>query len=286
MAIWEYPQSDPAKQQQVGRYVSIELQIDRKTFLSQSTSNIRKSLEEAINQGLRARMASSGLTGPPYIEVVFLDPKESPATPPPWTPAEIYIPSAPSQMSEVLASVTDILQEVKSLDLANSVSDLRRLVNNTNNAITQLDAKEIQGKTVALIDEVRQTNQRVHQILDNPKIDPAIESLTDDLPKISTHMRDALAQMDQLLNDPQTRQTLASLNDTTAAAAPVLTDARRVLRQLDSLLSGQSQDLQAIVTDLRRVLHNTAAVTEEAKSNPSGMIFGEPPPHVTPGNSK
>jgi hypothetical protein len=189
-------------------------------------------------------------------------------------------------MSEVLASVTDILQEVKSIDLANSVSDLRRLVNNTNNAIAQLDAKEIQGKTVALIDEVRQTNQRVHQILDNPKIDPAIATLTDDLPKISTHMRDAFVQLDDLLHDPQTKQTLASLNDTTAAAAPVLADARRVLRQLDALLSGQSQDLHAIVADLRRVLHNTAAVTEEAKSNPSGMIFSQPPPRITPGNSK
>jgi hypothetical protein len=183
-------------------------------------------------------------------------------------------------------SVTDILEQVKSVDLPDTISDLRRLVNNTNNAVAQLDAKEIQGKTIALIDEMRQTNQRVRKILDNPKIDPAIDSITDDLPKISARLRDATAQVDDLLNDPKTKETLASLNDTTAAAAPVLNDARRVLRQLDALLSGQSQDLQAIVTDLRRVLHNTAAVTEEAKNNPSGMIFGEPPPRITPGNSK
>jgi ABC-type transporter Mla subunit MlaD len=286
MAIWEYRPTDPAKKQEIARYITIELQINRSSFLSQTTSDIHKNMEEAIARGLRARMASSGLTGPPYIEIVFLDPKANPPAALPFKPSEFYIPSAPSQFSQVVNSVTDILAQVKEANIPDAVTDLRKLINNTNNAVTQLDAKQLQAKAVALVDEVRDTNKRVRQILDNPRIDPAIDSVAGDLPKISARLRDVTAQVDDILKDPKTKEMLANLNDTTAAAAPATADARRILRQLDALLSSQSQDLEAIVSNLRTVLQNTAAVTEEVKTNPSRMLFGEPPPHITPGNSK
>jgi phage-related protein len=193
---------------------------------------------------------------------------------------------APSQMTEVVTSVTKILEQVQQADLPAAVADIRRLVNNTDKTVTELNAKEFQSKAVALIDGVTATNKRVQQILDNPKIDPAITSVGEDLPKISARLRDATAQVDDILRDPKTKEMLANLNNTAAAAAPATADARRILRELDALLSSQSQDLESIVANLRQVLQNTAAVTEEAKTNPSRMLFGEPPPHIKPGNSK
>ena len=286
LAMWEYPNADPAKKEEIRRYVVVKLQLNRSTLTAHSTAQIKSNLQDAIDQGLRARMASSGLTGPPFIELVFLNPKTYPPQALPWTPRDVVIPNAPSQMTEVVTSVTDILAQVRQADIPKTVDDLRRLVNHTDETITQLNAREIQNKAVALIDEVRGTNKRVHQILDNPGIDPAINSVTENLPKISARLRDATAQVDDILKDPKTKEMLANLNDAAASASPAVLDARRILRELDALLSSQSQDLESIVANLRQVLQNTAAVTEEAKTNPSRMIFGQPPPHITPGNSK
>jgi len=286
LAMWQHPDADPSKMEDIRRYVIVQLQLDRGTLPARNIEAIRTNFRDAVERGLRARMASSGLTGPPFIELVFLNPKTYPPTTLPWTTRETTIPSAPSQMTEVVTSVTKILEQVQQADIPTAVSDLRRLVNHTDTAVTELNPKELQNKAVALIDEVRGTNKRIHTILDNPKIDPAVNTVMEDLPKISARLRDATAQVDDILRDPKTKEMLANLNDSAAAAAPAVLDARRILRQLDALLSAQSQDLEAIVVNLRQVLQNTAAVTEEAKTNPSRLLFGEPPPHFTPGKSK
>lgn len=286
LAMWQHPDADQAKMEEIRRYVIVELQLNRGTLPARNMETIRTNFKDAVDRGLRARMASSGLTGPPFIELVFLDPKSYPPDKLPWTTRELTIPSAPSQMTEVVTSVTKILQQVQEADIPKAVADLRRLVNHTDETVTQLNAKELQSKAVSLIDEVRASNKRVQQILDNPKIDPAVTAVAEDLPKISGRLRDVTAQVDDILKDPKTKEMLANLNNTAAAAGPAAADARRILRQLDTLLSSQSQDLESIVANLRRVLQNAAAVTEDAKSNPSRLLFGEPPPHITPGKSK
>lgn len=286
LAMWKYPNSDRATLEQISRYVDIELQIDRDALLVKSAPEIKKRFGDAVNRGLRARMASSGLTGPPYIELVFLDPKSAPATPPPWTPREAYIPSAQNQISQAVADVTDILGQVKQVDITKVVTDLRTLLNHTDDKVTQLEVRELQSKAVALVDEVRGSNKRVKAILDNPKIDPAISNAADDLPKISGRLRDATAQINDILRDPRIKVMLANLNDTTASAAPAAADVRRLIHKLDVLMSAQSQDLEEIVANLRRVLEDATVVTDEAKKYPSRLLFGQPPPRITPGSSQ
>jgi len=76
------------------------------------------------------------------------------------------------------------------------------------------------------------------------------------------------------------QKTLANVNQTTAAAAPAAADLRRVLRKLDAIISSQDADIESIISSLRRVSEQAAALVEDAKNNPSRVIFGEPPPHV------
>ena len=49
-----------------------------------------------VELGLRARLASSGIGGPTFIEVDFMDAATFPARPIAWIPEGIHIPSAPS----------------------------------------------------------------------------------------------------------------------------------------------------------------------------------------------
>jgi len=57
-------------------------------------------------------------------------------------------------------------------------------------------------------------------------------------------------------------------------------DLRRLARQLETLVSEQQQDVQLIIAGLRRTFDNTTQLTDDARQNPSRLLFGEPPPRT------
>lgn len=305
MAGWRYGRRDAAVQSDVNRFILIEMDIRRDMLLAHDMEEIRRNLAVAIEQGLRVRMASSGLTGPAYLEVLFLDPQRQPVQPVPWTPPPLYLPSAPSTMTEIVSGVEAILAELKKAQIGKIAGDLDRLINNTDTAIVDLKTAVLREKLASVLDEARGTTQRVHVILANPNLDKTINDLSAtmasakntvsgdevqafvaDLPRISARLRDTTARIDEIVRDPKMQKLIDGLSDTATSTAPAALELRRALRELNLLLSTQRQDLEAIVTNLRRVLENGAALAEDAKDNPSRAIFGDPPPRVRIGGDR
>ena len=73
-------------------------------------------LQSAIKRGLRARLKSQGITGTSFLSLEYLNPADNPPTQVPWTPKHTYIPAAPGQFSELLASIDKSLHNVERLD--------------------------------------------------------------------------------------------------------------------------------------------------------------------------
>src|SRR5260370_35641438 len=73
-------------------------------------------LQAAIKRGLRARLKSQGITGTSLLSLEYLNPTENPPTLVPWRPKHIYIPAAPGQLVELLASIERSLRNVERLD--------------------------------------------------------------------------------------------------------------------------------------------------------------------------
>jgi hypothetical protein len=44
--------------------------------------------------------------------------------------------------------------------------------------------------------------------------------------------------------------------------------------------------LETIITELRNLLQNGDAVMEDAKNNPSRLLFGQPPPRIDEASKK
>ena len=70
----------------------------------------------AIRQGLRARVKAKGITGTSILSLEYVNPADNPPVQVPWTPKHTYIPSAPGEFGELLASVEKTLHNVESLD--------------------------------------------------------------------------------------------------------------------------------------------------------------------------
>lgn len=300
MAMWRYPESDPVKRLQISKFNVIEMQIQRKAIAAESTAEMEKNLEIAIQMGMRVRMASSGLTGPAYLEVAYLNPDKYPPNAPPWTPVNFYLPSAPSAMRQFMDGIDEVLAEFKKMQLPKLSADLNTLINTTDTAITDLKTSVLRERAVTLLDETNATMKRVHTLLADPSVDQilkdvaattgtikntvngeAVQAVIADLPKITGRLRSTTERLDQIMHDPKLQKTLDSLNTNTG---PAVAELRRILREVNLLMMTQQHDMAAAIANLRKVMENGAAFSEDFKNNPPQTLFGAPPPRFNPGD--
>jgi ABC-type transporter Mla subunit MlaD len=305
LALWPYGTGDAAKDFAIGKYVVLELALRRDMLPARGRPEFEANLRKSVASGLRARIASSGLTGPSYIELVYLSAEQYPPPPIVWTPRHLNVPSAPSIMTQVVSGVQALADTLQKIKLAELVDHIDHLVGQLSGTVTDLQVPLLREKAMSLFDTARESTARLKGILDNPSIETTLDNLAQtsaslkttvgseqvqafvaDLPTISLRLRSAIERIDQTLASPQFKQLMDGLSASATNAAPAAAELRRVLRELSNLLSSQGQDIQAIVVNLRRFLENAAEVTEDAKSNPSRMLFGAPPPRTQVGGHK
>jgi ABC-type transporter Mla subunit MlaD len=156
------------------RKILVEMAIDAEVISRVG----RDVLVRMVDDGLRARLAQGGITGPVYVELEYMDPK---AFPPPaiaWTPRELYVPSAPSTGFELKAAVERVSTALRQVDLAEVIRHADGLLVSANRSVDELHVPELRGHAVALLAELRGTNARVKQVVDSPKVEVRSSSST------------------------------------------------------------------------------------------------------------
>jgi ABC-type transporter Mla subunit MlaD len=274
----KYQQEIPSLQRY--RYVLVEAQIEPKLLGGRVAAGDLTKPESAaleVEKGLRIRLAPQGITGTSYLEIDYIEPPPA-VIPMDWTPDNTYIPSAPSTVTALLNSATDIMDHLRKLDLEKVMGNLNKLLVTTNDRVGAIDTKSISQRTdrvlakvettldnidskklsseaVALMEELRTTNGELKKILANP----ATQKLPDDAGA-------AVARIREIVTDPKLANTLANLE--------------RTLGRIDRILGGGETDLNVTIENLRQISDNLRDLTEDAKRYPSRVIFGEPPPPI------
>jgi ABC-type transporter Mla subunit MlaD len=249
LANWSHSDPDPAVQAKIGRYVIVEMKLRRAMFHLGQADVIEQRIKDFVGAGLRLRLASSGLTGPAFIEGVFLDPQASPPLELPWKPDKLMIPSAPNTMSQIVGDVQDIAGKIDRVDINKLVGSAQKFITDTDTAVNDLHTSELRQKALAAI----------------AKLD------------------DSLKRMNEIVRDPKTQQTLDNLNATLANTSEGSAKLRRTLGTLETLLASQSEDLKSIIYELSRASENASDLIDDLKQNPSRVVLGQPPPHIEPG---
>jgi ABC-type transporter Mla subunit MlaD len=121
--------------------------------------------------------------------------------------------------------------------------------------LDQLPMEQIGKDGAALLAELRQTNQRLATILD----DPAWKQLPGNADAAAAGAR-------KLVEDPNLASTIVHL--------------QRTLARLDRIVGGGESNLSTTLENLRQISDNLRELTENAKRYPSGVILGGPPPPV------
>jgi ABC-type transporter Mla subunit MlaD len=257
------PSAEPFK------YVLVEMAIDSKTVAELDAKELKRTIDQMVAAGLRARIGQSGITGSAQIELNYFDPARYPITKVPVRTGSLYIPSAPgASLNQVVDAVTDIATKLQRANIDKVIGHVDSLILRIDQSVQDLHVAELQSKTSGILDDVQVSSRRLKQLVDDPKLAKAFS----DLPEITSHVRSASAQVDNLLKNGKFDESAIHL--------------QRTLAEAERLLATSSDSVRTILGDLEATISNARELTDNVKANPAQLLFGRPPAHTTYGSSK
>jgi ABC-type transporter Mla subunit MlaD len=142
---------------QFSRKILIEMSLNADVVSEFGEAAIAKMVQE----GLRARITQTGITGAAYVGLDFYDPKAYPPAAINWKPEGVYIPAIPSITSEVMTTVERLMTDFTQADLPGVLKRFDTLLEDVNKSVDELKLSEVREQVVALLTEVRVTNSRI-----------------------------------------------------------------------------------------------------------------------------
>jgi ABC-type transporter Mla subunit MlaD len=278
-------------------YVRVRFGIGYEFFPGLSPEELRADLARAVQDGARVRLASAGLMGTAFLSLEYLDRDENPALELAWTPKRFYIPSAPSAVGAMIKSMESTLRNLAQVDVKGISTNLNTLLVDADKQINDLQIAGVREKAIALLDELRGTNGKIKELLSKPELEKAIDDaggaiadirgLTnesdEDVKAAIANLRSATERVDALLADERIDTIVQGLADTSEQLPPAAASARRTLQGLRNLLQEERRDIEVVIQNLRAISEAFAALSADARDNPSRVLFGNPPPRKKPG---
>ena len=218
------------------------------------------SLEDLIAGGLRARIASQGITGVTYLEIDILDPVRFPPMQVPWKPRYDHIPAVPSTITQVTSAAEQILRRLEKLDIEG-------LVNNAAGLMGDLRRQVSDGEVATMLREASETLTELRGAIRSARL----EETAAELRGAVANMGDAGRSAQELMTSRELREALARIPVAVAALEQTLRTARGTTTDLQA-------DLSPLMRDLRSSIANLRDTTEALRRSPSQTLLGAPPP--------
>jgi ABC-type transporter Mla subunit MlaD len=233
------------------RCVVVRFEVEQRVSPFPPGSDLEAEIRGVVEKGFRAVVQSEGITGSSIVALKNVDPKAYPPLAVPWKPRDLYIPSAPSQFGQILASLDRTLANLAALDLGKIGASADRALNSADVTIRKLCQ------------------------LDLP-------ALSRDVNRVTTDASAAVREYQGLASDA--RQTLQALKLERVGA-----DADRLVNNLDSQLQVLITKLNAVdvpalndtLSGTREAARNLNDALEALKAHPSGFLFGGAPAPVS-----
>jgi ABC-type transporter Mla subunit MlaD len=249
-----------------------------------------------VEQGLRVKLSSSGVTGLAFLELDYFatgrdGPPDSAFT---WRPRHPYIPATTSTMTNLKKAMDDVFIKLNAIDLQALGDELLAVLYLFQNKLNDADLAALGSEATRLLSELRATNQSVKRLIDAPElarfpaelsatlgsaqraargietaadhVDGQVQLLARELKSLAERAHALVGDFDGLVatNGTAIAQTFNALNQT----AQTLN--RTALAQ-QGTLGELIQNLRAAASGLERGLNEVGA-------NPAALLFGQPPP--------
>jgi phospholipid/cholesterol/gamma-HCH transport system substrate-binding protein len=287
---------------QIGRvstigFVQTEYQVDRSSELSRlvlvrfeifprtfgtTTSGLEKEVQGMIQRGLRVRLAQQGLTGTEYLEADFLSPDLYPPLPITWDPDALYIPSAPSRLSQFTDAAEEVMRNLRRTDIAKLIDEATSLVEDLRGTSEALHQFFDQTALTQMRQDLGESFANLKRLSDTAASagTATLESLRDTVARLGDVTRiiqEATAgdRLPSIVADSQAAS--ANLRKATNDLPQTMATLRGAIQRLDSLLVNGQGDVASTLDNLHIATENLRQLSETAKRYPSQLLFGGPP---------
>lgn len=298
------------------RYVYVLCTLDKDLFGTMGDKPAKEQAAAEVAQGLRARTISQGLTGQLYLGLDYVDPARNKPLPVDWEPASIYIPAAPSTLSQVEQAVLGIshtLTGLEQAELPEAVKSFRRFADSASDFLSSTDGKAIGQKLGATLEQTRVLLVRINTLLADPAAEtiipdtsrtvagvrkvveasgPDAVKLVHDARETAASLKVSAKALEKVLADPAMTKQLAAMPGTLEQARQTVTELKAAAKRLNAVMgrveqltAAQQANVEGIIESARGLVENLKELTGEAKRYPSGVLFG-PPPAKSPLNGQ
>ena len=236
-----------------------------------------------VKDGLRVRLASAGLTGVGYLEVDYVDPERNPPMTITWTPASLYVPSAPSTAVRMTDAVERVLGQVEDAEIDQVATETRHLIA----SLTKLIKEEL---SPAMKDLGATTKEMPATMAEFKKVAEEMEGLVAKIGGVvDRDLAPAVANLNAAARD--LAPAIANVNAASRELAPAIASigvvardlpgtvaqVNRTLKRVDAVATAQQDAIEESVENLRTVSGNLRELSDLAKRYPSHIFFGDPP---------
>ena len=230
-----YSESEP-------RYVIIEFELRRSIAPAAFGQGIAQRIQSQVQHGLRARVNAQGFTGSSLLSLEYVNPAEYPPPAFPWKPRHACIPSAPSQVAEMLTSLQQTLQKASQIDFASLAGSLQRDLDGADKLMARLEGDL--GAAEKLIGELDDVALNADGFI--------------------TQVRGELGQMH-----------LAKLSND---ADELLVGVKGTMRHVDLVVANlDAGSLNDALSNIRLATKDLDETLRKLKQYPAGFLLGKPP---------
>ncbi|HPC49704.1 MAG TPA: MlaD family protein, partial [Kiritimatiellia bacterium] len=262
------------------RQILVVMALDPERFGLLGSERADAVLNQLVAQGLRVKIASSGMTGLAFLEMDYF--KGQPSEP---APAELqlethhpYIPSVASTMTALKKAVDDVFVKLSAVDLQALGDEFLATLYLVQHALAHTDVATLAEETTALMTELRESNRSLKGLLDSPELG----RLPSTLAATAESARRTIERIESRI-DPMT----ASVTNVTGRAVCLMEQANGLLEQhgaqigvtvealartaqtLDRTAATQQGDVAALLEDLRRAADGLERIISNLTSAPS-----------------
>ena len=283
--------------------VVIRMKVRLDVFGPEQTELFTDDLENGVARGLRARLTSAGLTGGLFVDLDLNDPTQFVAVKPRYTPAYPYVPSAPSNLDQLIDRIGVIATNLSQVDFASIGSSLQRTIEDIDGVVNRR-VDPMLADARAFIGELRTSHERVQKMLADPAIEKTIADISAitadvrgligdgsgdlrasiaEVPKLMKAAREAAERLDGILASPKLAGILDGLEKTSGELPATVAEYRAIGRQMQEFLASESYELRQLIEALRQTAENLEELSSSAKNDLGQTIFGDAPPRLAPG---
>jgi phospholipid/cholesterol/gamma-HCH transport system substrate-binding protein len=229
----------------VGRVEDIRIAPDNKTVAVYMLINLRDDLPTRVV----AQLNMTGITGLMFINLVPRQPGEQDLSPKVTFATEYpVIPSKPSEISQILTGIKDVVDSVKKADLGATIKEIREAAAGIKNLAEGKDVKQLLAKADAAMAYLRDALKRIDKTLSAGKLNSILAE---------TH------------NAVKGASTLMSNLNTTVSASKIPDTVKKARLTLD--------DARALLDKLKRTSATLDMFLERLYQRPPDLLFGKSP---------